>query len=210
MAPPKRLLLVGAGGHGRVVADLAEECGWADLAFVDDAWPGRSENANWPIVGSVADLHELRRTYEFAIVSIGENRSRLELHRRLADLEFEIPVLVHPRAVISRYARLGKGSVACANVVVNAFTEIGEAVILNTAATVDHDCVVGDGAHVAPGAKLAGEVTAAACSWIGIGASVREGIAIAEDAMIGAGSAVVRDVAASGRVVGVPARPHRG
>ena len=204
----KRLLLVGASGHGRVVADLAELLGWDSIAFVDDRWPEITFNRQWPVIGTIKDLARLRGEYETAFVSIGANKARLALHRKITELSFTVPMLVHPSAVVSRYAGLGRGAVALANVVVSSFAVVGEAVVLNTACTVDHDCVLGDGIHISPGAHLAGNVIVGDCSWVGIGASVREGTVIGSDSMIGAGSAVVSDIRAGATAIGVPARPR--
>jgi sugar O-acyltransferase (sialic acid O-acetyltransferase NeuD family) len=204
----KRLLLVGAGGHGRVVADLAELLGWDSIAFLDDGWPERTANRAWPIIGKVADLARLGAGYDATLVTIGVNAARLALHRKVRELSFAIPALVHPSAVVSRHATMGRAAVVLANVAVNAFAAVGEAVILNTACTVDHDCKVGDGVHISPGAHLAGTVTVGDRSWIGIGAAIRQGITIGSDVMIGAGSVVVADVADGVVAMGVPARPR--
>lgn len=201
-----RLLLAGAGGHGRVVADLAELLGYETIAFVDDRWPEITRNHRWPVIGAVGDLARLRADYDEGLAAIGSNQARLAVDQALAELSFMRPVLIHPRAIVSRYARLGSGSVVFANVVVNAFAAIGEAAILNTACTVDHDCRLGDGVHVSPGAHLGGQVEVGDCSWIGIGASVRECVRIGSRSVIGAGSAVVSDIPSGVVAVGVPAR----
>lgn len=202
----RRLLLAGAGGHGRVVADLAEHLGFESIAFVDDRWPEITQNRQWPVVGAVKDLARLRADYEEGLATIGANQARLAVDRTFAELAFTRPVLVHPSAVVSRYARLGSGSVVFANAVVNAFAAIGEAAILNTACTVDHDCRLGDGVHVSPGAHLGGQVEVGDCAWIGIGASVRECVRIGGRSVIGAGSAVISDIPSGVVAVGVPAR----
>lgn len=204
----KALLLVGAGGHGRVVADLAETLGWQTIAFLDDNWPERAENRRWPIVGKVDDLARVSPEYSGVAISVGINDRRLSLHRRLVQLSLAVPTLIHPSAVVSRHATLGRGSVVLANAVINAFAKIGEAVILNTASTIDHDCIVSDGVHVAPGAHLSGGVTVGEGSWIGVGASVRENLTIGTDTVIGTGSAVVKDIGDGIVAMGVPARPR--
>ena len=202
------LLLVGAGGQGRVVADIAEVLGYDSVAFADDQWPGLAANRDWPVVGAFGDLARLRQRYNAALVSVGNNRARLSLHRKLAELAFDIPTLIHPSAVVSPYARIGRGSVAAMNAVVGAFAIVGEAVILNTACTIDHDCAIADAAHISPGANLAGGVKVGTCSWIGIGASVRELVAIGDNVTIGGGSAVVSDIEDGVTAFGVPARPQ--
>jgi sugar O-acyltransferase (sialic acid O-acetyltransferase NeuD family) len=202
----RRLLLVGAGGHGRVVADLAECLGFETIDFADEQWPEISRNGAWPVVGSIDDVAGLAGQYDAAIATSGKNAARLGIHRRLKDLAAAPPVLIHPSAVVSRHARLGSGSVVLANAVVNAFATIGEAAILNTACTVDHDCRLGDGVHVSPGAHLAGQVEVGDCAWIGIGASIRQRVRIGSETVVGAGSTVVSDIDAGATVFGSPAR----
>lgn len=206
-AVPQRLLLVGAGGHGRVVADLAETCGWDDIAFVDDEWPELDRNSDWPVLGTLADLGHLPEHYPYALSALGDNELRLRSLATLVELGFTVPALIHPTAVVSKRAAVGAGTVAMANAVVNAATRVGQGVILNTGCTVDHDCVIGDGVHVAPGAHIAGEVAVGRSSWIGIGASVRGGASIGCRATIGAGAAVVTDVPDDAVYAGVPAAP---
>lgn len=203
------LLIVGAGGHGKVVADAALSTGrWNALLFLDDAWPGKKENGPWPIQGKIENLPEWRRQCGEAVVAIGDNRLRLTLQKRLADAGFEIVSVIHPSAEISRFARIGAGSVVFAKAVVNVDAMIEEGAIINTAATIDHDCRLGIGVHVSPGAHLAGGVSVGAFSWIGIGGVVRENISIGSDVIVGAGAAVVADIPSGTTVMGVPARPN--
>lgn len=199
----KPLLLVGAGGHGRVVADVAELSGWAEICFVDDRWPDLKESGPWSVIAALRNLSD-HLTKRDVFVSIGANGPRLELHRQIGA---PAPTIVHPSAVVSRYASVGAGTVVLANAVVNAGARIGEAVIVNTAATIDHDCIIADGAHISPGAHLAGNVRVGERTWVGIGAAVRDGIAIGSDVIVGAGASVVSEVADGMLVVGVPAKP---
>ncbi|MDR6714146.1 sugar O-acyltransferase (sialic acid O-acetyltransferase NeuD family) [Pseudomonas hunanensis] len=202
-----RLAILGASGHGKVVADLAELCGWQQIDFFDDAWPGLSENGAWPVVGGGAQLLERLDHYQGVIVAIGNNAVRAQKMRELQQRGAPVPVLVHPSAVVSRHASLGRGTVVFAGAVVNAFATVGEGAILNTGSSVDHDCRIGDHVHVSPGARLAGGVGVGERSWIGIGAVVRQMIKIGCRATVGAGGVVVCDVADDTTVIGVPARP---
>lgn len=204
----KRLAILGAGGHGKVVADTAESCGWQVVEFYDDSWPKRQNNGAWPVIGDTAALMASLTRYDGVLVAMGNNHIRqlklIELHAAGARL-FN---LIHPASSISRHARLGIGSVVFAGVVVNADSQIGQGAILNTGCSVDHDCMLGDAVHISPGARLAGGVRVGDLSWIGIGASVRQLVCIGSCVMVGAGAAVVSDVADGLEVVGVPARPH--
>jgi len=201
----KRLAILGASGHGKVVADLAEVCGW-EVVFYDDAFPGVSCNGVWPVEGRTEDLLQQAPRFAGFIVAIGHNRTRLEKQALLQQAGLSPATLVHPRASVSQHAIMGPGSVVFAGVVVNAFARVGEGCILNTLCSVDHDCQLGAGVHVSPGANLAGGVQVGDASWIGIGASVRQLVRIGADVIVGAGAAVVGTVPDNVTVVGVPAR----
>lgn len=202
------LLIIGAGGHGKVVADAALESGkWDDIFFLDDAWPEKQKSGCWDIRGKLDELSDWKTRCSNAVVAIGNNQLRLAIYTRLVAAGYDIATVIHPSAQVSRFAKLGAGSVVFANAVINVDAEIGEATIINTAATVDHDCRLGNGLHVAPGAHLGGGVVVGDFAWIGIGAAVRHYITIGKNVTIGAGAVVVSDVAEGVTAVGVPARP---
>ncbi len=201
--------MLGASGHGKVVADTAQCCGWDQVEFYDDAWPGRARNGNWRVVGDSAALFSRLQEYQGVIVAIGNNAVR---HRKLAALgSAHAPVvsLIHPMAFVSQYSSIGPGSVVFAGVVVNADAKVGDGAILNTGCSVDHDCILGDTVHVSPGARLAGAVSVGDRSWIGIGASVRQLIRIGNDVVVGSGASVVSDIPDRTVAVGVPAKVIR-
>jgi sugar O-acyltransferase (sialic acid O-acetyltransferase NeuD family) len=198
-----RLVILGAGGHGRVVAEIAALNGYDDIVFVDERYPELNSNLIWPVVGknfsdAVGETH--------CFVALGNCRARRERVLALVAAGRVVPVLIHPQAAVSAHARLGAGSVVMAQAAVNPGADIGRAVIINTGATVDHDCHLGDGVHVSPGAHLAGGVRVGVESWIGIGAVAREMTTIGAGVMVGAGAVVVRPVADGAIVTGVPAR----
>lgn len=204
-----KLAILGASGHGKVVADTAECCGWQSIEFFDDAWPGLRENAEWSVVGDTAALMRRLADFDGVVVAIGSNRIR---HAKLLELRTAgapLTTLIHPAASISRYAAIGEGTVVFAGAVVNAEARIGPGGILNTGCSIDHDCVLGDAVHISPGARLAGDVQVGDLSWIGIGASVRQQIRIGQRVMVGAGSAVVSDIQNDVTVAGVPAKRMR-
>lgn len=201
-----RLLIVGAGGHGAVVAEAAAEAGdWEKIEFLDDD-PARSQVLDYPVVGTVGGMTDQLDESTAVLIALGNNFRRLELLDRAAGAGGGLATVIHPSAQISKSASMGAGSVVFAGAVINARARIGLGAILNTGATLDHDCVIGDAVHISPGANLAGEVTVGDCSWIGIGASVREGMSIGRNCIVGAGAAVVADVADGTMVGGVPAR----
>lgn len=202
------LLIVGAGGHGRVIADTALRTGrWSEIAWADDLADRTVPVLGFPVVGTRHDLSALRSRFDAAVVAIGDNRWRVAVTMELQALGYECPVIVAPEAVVSTHSVLGPGTVVLANAIVGVGAHTGCACILNHACTVDHDCMLGDGVHVCPGANLAGNVEIRDRAWIGIGAAVIQGVKIGMDAVIGAGAAVIRDVASGTTVVGVPAAP---
>lgn len=204
------LWILGAGGHGVVVADAARAAArWSRIVFFDDRWPAVSVVADWPVQGTVAALRERVAGHHGAaevVVAIGDNRRRLTLCRDLAGAGARLATVVHPFSAISPLARIGAGSVVMAGTVVNPRACLGEAVILNTGASVDHDCLVGDGVHLCPGSRLAGNVTVQDMAWVGIGASAIQGVTIGAASTVGAGATVIRDVRESATVAGCPAR----
>jgi len=202
----RTLAVLGAGGHGRVVADCAEAAGWDRIVFCDDN-PQAKAAGPWVVAGRKPELLATAATFDGVVAAIGANRSRLRLTRELAQNGARLAAIVHPRATVSSHARIEVGSVVFAGAVVNIGARLGQAVIVNTGATVDHDCVLEDGVHVSPGAHLAGGVMVGRETWVGIGAAVREGIAIGHQVCVGAGAVVVKPVADGLTVVGNPARP---
>lgn len=204
--PKPQLAILGASGHGKVVAETAELLGY-QCVFFDDAYPEIQTNEIWLVVGTSAELFERLPEFSGVAVAIGNNAIRSKKLSELKNLGAILPCLIHPRAVVSQYAEVGEASVVFAGVVVNAFAKVGVGAILNTSCTVDHDCQLGDAVHISPGANLAGGVTVADYAWVGIGASVKQLVSIGANAMIGASSVVINDVLAEAVVAGNPAKP---
>lgn len=201
-----KLAILGASGHGKVVADVAELNGHKDIEFFDDGWPKKYQFDGWEISGNTE--HLIKRLSEFSacIIAIGSNNIRMIKQIELSDNGAKIISLIHPSAIVSRYAQIGIGSVIMANAVVNAGVLIGQGCIVNTAATIDHDCIISDGVHVSPGAHLAGNIFVGEQSWLGIGSSFKQGLTIGCNVIVGVGAAVVSDIG-NGRIAfGVPAK----
>lgn len=202
----KRLAILGASGHGKVVADIAELNGWDEVVFFDDAWPELTTNSVWSVVGSTDDLLLSIHQYDGVFVAIGNNEIRLYKLNLLKQKNIPLPSIIHPDAIISRYAKIDHACVVCAGVVVNADASIGFGSILNTGCSIDHDCSLAESVHISPGARLAGGTQVGQCSWVGIGAVTCQLITIGSNVVIGAGSVVVKDVAPNTVVIGNPAK----
>jgi sugar O-acyltransferase (sialic acid O-acetyltransferase NeuD family) len=208
-----RVLIVGAGGHGHVVADvlrIASRRGseWEPVGFVDDAAPLQGRHvAGLPVLGSIESLGSL--PHDGVIVAIGDNDTRRAVFTTLQQRGERLVVALHPSAVIGGEVTIGPGSVVCAGVVVNPATAIGSNVILNTACSIDHHSRVGDHAHVGPGVHAGGHVTVEPGALVGIGATIMPGRTVGACSVVGAAALVERDVSPATVVVGVPARPVR-
>lgn len=201
----RSLLVLGHGGHGRVVADAALDCGYDEIAFLDDSASTR-DPAGARVLGPFAAAAEFAREWPAAIVAVGNSDLRLELFDILRGLAFQTPSIVHPSAVVSRGATVGQGVFVAAGAVINVGARIGDAAIVNTGARIDHDCQIGSGSHIAPGATLSGGVVVGERAWLGTGCSVRQGVKIGSSVLVGVGAAVVTDLAAGETYAGVPAR----
>lgn len=201
----KRLAILGASGHGKVVADCAECAGWGEIVFFDDEWPKCSVNGKWDVTGDTNALIKDNTQYDGVIVAIGNNEIRIEKQHELQKRNVNFVSIIHPSSLISKYVEIGIGSVVMAGSIVNIDTSLGDGCIVNTGSSIDHDCVIGDGVHISPGAHLAGGVVVGDCSWIGIGSSVREQIKIGERTVVGAGSVVIKNLPATAIAYGNPA-----
>lgn len=197
-----RIAIIGASGHGKVVADIAEKNGYDEIVFYDDDL-SKTQCGKWPVVG-VTQKTAVREKNIF--IAVGNASIRQRLMERFESRHF--PVLIHPHAVIARDAEIGKGSVIMAGAVINPGTKIGRGVIVNTCSSVDHDCVVGDYVHIAVGAHLCGTVSIGNKTWIGAGATVINNVSIYDDCMIGAGAVVIKDIKEKGIYMGIPAKSN--
>ena len=200
----ERLALIGASGHGKVIADIAKAMGVASIVFFDDRWNEMNRLYGYDVIGSVDDASKNKeKVYDAAIVSIGNAVVRQKIQERLSLVS---PALIHPSASISNSVSLGEGSVVMPNAVINADTRVGKGVIVNSGAIVEHDCVIDDFAHICPNTALGGGVHVGRRSWIGIGSSIIQLKRIGDDVTVGAGSIIIRDVPNGQTVVGNPAK----
>ncbi len=195
----KKLVIIGAGGHGRVVADIARLRGYKEICFLDD------DIKNPLAVGKVDDYVNHIADSEF-FVAVGNNIIREKISVEISEKGGIIANLIHPSAVIANDVKSGRGIAVMAGAVVNTGAEIGDGCILNTACSVDHDCKIGKFVHVSVGAHLAGTVNVGDRTFICAGATVINNINIVSDCIVGAGAVVVKNLEQKGTYMGVPAR----
>lgn len=200
-----KLLIIGASGHGKVVADIALKMNkWQSIAFLDDDKSIKS-SMGLEVLGTSGDVFTHIDEYEI-FVGIGNNDTRQKIHEMLEIFGASIPVLIHPHAVVGEQVEIGVGTVVMAGVVINCCTNIGKGCIVNTGSTIDHDNNIEDFVHISPGVNLAGTVKVGQKSWLGIGSVVSNNVTITSESILGAGSVVVKDINEPGIYVGVPVR----
>lgn len=187
------VVILGAGGHARVIADIVEAEGNKVIAFLDD------DLSLTNVKGPISDYTKYQNA-EF-VIGIGNT----EIREKLSKLPLKWHKAIHPSAIISKSATIGEGTVIMPRVVINARTFIGEHAIINTGAIIEHDNRIGNFAHISVGVNLGGTVTIGQKSWIGIGSTVKQSITIGDDVFIGAGALVIKDINKPGTYIGVPA-----
>jgi acetyltransferase EpsM len=206
----EKIVIWGTSGHAKVVFDIINLMNKYEIVgFLDDINAERhgSQFCGFPILGGREQLDGLRRDgVSHVIFGFGNCEARLKLAELARAQGFILATAIHPRTIIAEDVSIGEGSVIVAGVVVNPGARIGENVIINTLASVDHECVVEDGAHICPGVHLAGKVTVGRASWLGIGVIVMDKIRIGAGAIIGAGAVVVKDIPDGVLAYGVPAK----
>lgn len=199
------LIIIGAGGHGRVVADCAQQTGkYQKIYFLDDSYPERKNNSIWDIIGKVEKYTRYLDSADF-IVAFGNNKLRQQVLENLIKSNAKIISLIHPSAYISQHSAIEAGVVVFAQAVINIGSTIKTGCIINTGATIDHDCTIEAMVHISPGVNIAGGVTISERSWIGIGASVIESITLAPNTQVAAGSSIIKATQKNSLYAGVPA-----
>lgn len=199
------LIIVGASGHGKVVAEIAELTHkYEQIYFMDDYSKDKMFHG-YQNLGSTTSLGKYKNSTD-VFVGIGDNRIRA---RKLQDFEkngFSIATLVHPNAVISRTVKIGIGSVIMAGAIINASAEIGKGTIINTNSSIDHDSKIGDYTHISPGVTIAGSTELGKNVWIGTNSTIINNIKIGSDIIVGAGAVVPYNINKKGTYIGVPAK----
>lgn len=196
----RKLAIIGASGHGKVVADIARRNGYKEIVFLDDD-DSIHECGGYPVIGKSTEAGMIDAD---VIIGIGNADVRKQIQESIPDEKLD--TLIHPDAVVAEDVVIGKGTVVMAGAVINPGVRIGKGCIINTCSSVDHDCEVGDYVHIAVGSHLCGTVTVGDGTWIGAGATVSNNVSICSDCMIGAGAVIVNDIRENGTYVGVPGR----
>jgi len=208
----KKLLILGCGGHGRVIADIVEKNNhYSSIFFLDKKIESSNKfktNFNKNIIGdiSIDNLRKFSNEFSHAFVGIGDNKVRLKWLEVLQKLGYFIPNVIAPSAEISRYADIGEGCFINTNVVIQCNTRIDSGCIINTSSSIDHDSLIKKGTHISPGVNIAGNVHIGENTWIGIGSKIIENINIGDNVIVGAGSLVLKNVQSNVVTFGNPAK----
>lgn len=201
----EKLIIIGASGHGKVVADIAIKMNkWQIIAFLDDD-DSIDTSMGLKVIGKTADATAYKDQADF-FVAIGKNETREMIQEKLENEGLSVATLIHPGVILGTDVVIGIGTTVMAGVVINSSSKIGKGCIINTSCSLDHDNVIENYVHISPGCNLAGTVKVGRGSWIGIGSVVSNNVNISSGCNIGAGTVVIRDITVPGTYVGVPAR----
>jgi UDP-perosamine 4-acetyltransferase len=207
---PDNLIIVGSGGHSRVVLDAAISAGFNPVGIIDVDYEENNEQIlGCPVIGGIGVLDELNPAEHSVIIAFGNNSIRAHYYQQVRNKGFTTPPVIHNTAIISNYSQIGKGDLVNTDVIIDAKSEIGENSIINTAAIVEHDSQIGKHCHVGPGVIIAGWVVIGECAFIGVGTRVIDHVQIGHNVLIGAGSVITKDIPSNSTVVGIPGRVVR-
>ena len=209
----KKILLIGGGGHCKSVIDVIELEGKFEIAGIVDREEvvGKSV-VGYKVIATDSELGRLREEFEYALVTIGQIKSanvRKRLFNKLKDLEYKMPVIVSPKAHVSKHSEIGEGSVVMHYSLVNAGAKIGANCILNTKSLIEHDVIVGNNCHISTGAVVNGACTIGNEVFIGSNSVIANNVHVADGSVLGAGSVVYRNIEKAGIYVGNPAERVR-
>jgi sugar O-acyltransferase (sialic acid O-acetyltransferase NeuD family) len=197
----KSIVIIGASGHGKVIADIAKNVGYEKITFLDDGRAGVL--GAYEIAGDTSLIESFDADF---FVAIGNGAVRKRIFEAVKKKGKKLPVLIHPAAIVAESVKIGEGTAVMAGAVINPDAVIGEGSIINTSASVDHDCVIGAFNHISVGSHIAGSVVTGENVWIGAGATVSNNITICSNVLMGAGAVAVKNITEEGTYIGVPAR----
>ncbi|SHJ50129.1 acetyltransferase [Paramaledivibacter caminithermalis] len=208
----KKIILIGAGGHAKVIIDiLNKDKDYEIIGCLDKNYKYKPKILGYDVMGDDSIISRLYNSgIRYAFVALGDNRLRYKISENLIAEGFSLINVISKNAYISDFVKLGYGIAIMPGVVINANTIVGNNTIINTNASIDHDCSIGDNCHVAPGSSLSGYVNVENGAFLGTGCNVRDGVKIGKWSIIGVGSAVVKDIPSYSLAYGVPAKIIRG
>ncbi len=206
----KKILLIGGGGHCKSVIDVIEQEGRFEVAGIVDREEMIGKSVlGYKIIATDSELGRLRKKFEYALVTVGQIKSanvRMRLFRKLKNLEYKMPVIVSPKAHVSKHCEIGEGSVVMHYSLVNAGAKIGVNCILNTKSLIEHDVIVGDNCHISTGAVVNGACTIGNEVFIGSNSVIANNVYVVDGSVLGAGSVVYKNLEKAGVYVGNPAK----
>ena len=192
------IILIGAGGHARSCIDVIELSGLFKIAgLVEKGKLNNKENLGYPIIGTDDDLQNLREKYSHSLITVGQIKSpetRMRLYQLLKGMDYTLPIIISPRAYLSKHSQIGEGTIVMHDVMVNANARIGKNCIINNKVLIEHDVVIGDHCHISTGAVVNGEVSVGNGSFFGSGVVTKQSISIGNECVIGAGAVIKTDV----------------
>jgi len=201
----EKLIIIGASGHGKVVADIAIKMNkWQSIAFLDDDESIKT-SMRLEVIGKTADAFTYKEEADF-FVAIGSNVTREKIQEKLIEQGLNVVSLIHPSAVIGTDVEIGIGTAVMGGVVINSSSRVGNGCIINTSSSLDHENVIEDYVHISPGVRTAGSVEVGKRTWLGIGSLISNNVNICSGCKVGAGAVVVKDITEPGTYVGVPVR----
>lgn len=202
----QKIIVVGAGAHSKVVLDVLQETQVYEIVGLVDDCACKSV-FGIPVIGTDEDLQDLYdQGIRNAFVAIGSNQIREKVTKDVKEIGFNLVTIVSRNSIVSRYAKIGEGTIIMPGAVINADANIGEGCIINTNASVDHDCKIGAFTHIAPGCAISGSTTIGRSSFLGTGCRVIDKLTLGSNLIVGAGATVVYDMPGDCTIVGTPAR----
>ena len=192
------IILIGSGGHARACIDVIELSGqFKIVGFVEKNEKDNQVSLGYPIIGTDDNLLNLRKKYNYVLIAVGQIKSagtRIRLYQLLEKMDYTLPVIISPRAYVSKHAEIGEGTMIMHNAIVNANAKIGKNCIINNKALIEHDVIIGNHCHVATGAIVNGEVVVGDESFLGSGVVTKQCISIGNNCIIGAGVVLKNDI----------------
>jgi len=207
MIDSRKLIVIGAGGHARIVIDTAEDIGYKIYGIIDIYYKGQEEIIlNYPVLGDFSFLNDLDPNKFILALSIGDNSERATYFKKSLKSDFQVATIIHPTAIVSKNAEIDSGVFIGSGAIINAKAKIGKNTIVNTGAIIEHEVEIGNHSHIGPGSRIAGRVRIGEQTFVGIGTSIIDKITIGEKVIIGVGSVILNDIEPNSTVVGIPGK----